>query len=70
MIGEEGAAKRVSPAARKTPRSPIVKLRWKTENPDDDELPYRLYYREETEVNWKPLARSRMARIQRSSPLV
>jgi hypothetical protein len=55
VIGEESTAKRVSPAARKTPRSPIVKLRWKTENPDDDELTYRLYYREETEVNWKPL---------------
>jgi hypothetical protein len=38
------------------PRSPVVKLRWKVENPDDDDLVYRLYFREESEVNWKPLA--------------
>ncbi len=55
IIGEEVTPKRVSAAARKTPRSPIIKLRWKTENPDDDDLTYRLYYREESEVNWKPL---------------
>jgi sugar lactone lactonase YvrE len=37
------------------PRSPVVKLRWKAENPDDDELVYRLYFREESEINWKPV---------------
>ena len=25
------------------PRSPVVKLRWHVDNPDDDELIYRLY---------------------------
>jgi sugar lactone lactonase YvrE len=53
-VGEE-PGKRVSAATRARPRSPIVKLRWKVENPDDDELIYRLYFREENEVNWKPL---------------
>ena len=37
------------------PRSPVVKLRWKVENPDDDELVYRLSFREEGEANWKPI---------------
>jgi hypothetical protein len=37
------------------PRSPVVKLRWKVENPDDDELVYRLFFREESEINWKPV---------------
>jgi outer membrane protein assembly factor BamB len=36
-------------------RSPIVKIKWKVENPDNDEMIYRLYFREESEVNWKPL---------------
>jgi hypothetical protein len=40
---------------RTRPRSPIVKLHWKTDNPDDDEIVYRLFFREESEVNWKPL---------------
>jgi hypothetical protein len=36
-------------------RSPVVKIKWKVENPDNDEMIYRLYFREESEVNWKPL---------------
>jgi sugar lactone lactonase YvrE len=55
-VGDEATAKRVPLAARAgRPRSPIVKLKWKVENPDDDELVYRLFFREESEVNWKPL---------------
>jgi sugar lactone lactonase YvrE len=58
-VGEDSGAKRVSIASRsKTPRSPVVKLRWKVENPDEDELVYRVYYREETETNWKLLGGS------------
>ena len=37
------------------PRSPIVKIKWRVENPDDDELVYRLWYRAEEDGNWKPL---------------
>ncbi len=54
-VGDEPGAKKPSAAARSKPRSPIVKLKWKVENPDDDELIYRLYFREENEANWKPL---------------
>jgi outer membrane protein assembly factor BamB len=35
--------------------SPVVKLRWKVENPDGDELDYRLTFREENEAVWRPL---------------
>lgn len=35
--------------------SPIVKLRWKVENPDGDELDYRLTFRQENEAVWRPL---------------
>jgi outer membrane protein assembly factor BamB len=35
--------------------SPVLKLRWKVENPDGDELTYRLSYREENEAVWRPL---------------
>src|SRR5207237_3359761 len=37
------------------PRSPLVKLRWHVENSDEDELIYRVYFREEGESNWKPI---------------
>jgi sugar lactone lactonase YvrE len=56
VVGEDGAPKKVSLQQRSgKPRSPVVKLRWKVENPDDDELLYRLYFREEAEINWKPI---------------
>ena len=32
-----------------------LKLRWKVENPDGDELIYRLSFREENEAVWRPL---------------
>jgi hypothetical protein len=37
------------------PHPTNVKIRWKVENPDDDELVYRVYFREESEPNWKLL---------------
>ncbi len=37
------------------PHSTTLKLKWKVENPDDDELVYRLQVREENEATWKPL---------------
>jgi sugar lactone lactonase YvrE len=55
-VGEDPASKKQATlAARGKPRSPIVKVKWKVENPDEDELVYRLFYREEGEQNWKPL---------------
>jgi sugar lactone lactonase YvrE len=54
-VGDEGAARKSSASRGVRPRSPVVKLRWKVENPDDDDLIYRLWFREENELNWKPL---------------
>lgn len=49
----EGATGTAAAAART--HSPLLKLRWKTENPDDDELIYRLFFRQEGETVWRPL---------------
>jgi sugar lactone lactonase YvrE len=55
-VGDEPGTKRPTAYARGSkPRSPVIKLRWKVDNPDEDDLVYRLYFREETELNWKPL---------------
>lgn len=37
------------------PRSPILKLRWKVENPDGDELAYTVEYRPEGSAEWQPV---------------
>lgn len=50
-VGDEGDAA----AASKKPRTPVLKLHWQVENPDHDELVYRVYFRLEGEHNWKPL---------------
>lgn len=55
-VGDEETPHHPSAVARgPKPRSPVIKLRWRVENPDDDELVYRLYFREEGEGNWKPI---------------
>lgn len=36
--------------------SPVLKLRWKVDNADGDELVYRLHFREQNEATWRPLA--------------
>jgi hypothetical protein len=36
-------------------RAPIVKLRWKVDNPDGDPLFYRLSFREEAGATWQPI---------------
>ena len=35
--------------------NPIVKLRWKVENPDGDDLVYRLSFRQDNDAVWRPL---------------
>lgn len=35
--------------------STTVKLSWKTDNPDQDEMRYRLFYRLDAETTWRPL---------------
>jgi hypothetical protein len=37
------------------PRSPILKLKWKIENPDSDDTVYTLEARRDGEANWRPL---------------
>jgi hypothetical protein len=39
-----------------TPRSPVVKLKWKVENDDGDETVYKLAVRREGDVRWRPIA--------------
>src|SRR5262249_8228217 len=55
-VGDDPAGK-LAKAARAAgkPRSPTVKGGWKVENPGEDDLVFRLYFREESEANWKPL---------------
>lgn len=38
------------------PRSPVIKLSWKVENPDGDTTSYRLEVRREGDVLWRPIA--------------
>jgi hypothetical protein len=38
------------------PRSPILKLKWKIENPDSDDTTYTLEARRDGEANWRPLS--------------
>jgi hypothetical protein len=43
-----------APAAARTHQT-VIKLRWKVENPDGDELNYRLAFRQEGDAVWRPL---------------
>jgi outer membrane protein assembly factor BamB len=55
-IGALGAlAAGSSPSAAPRAHQTVLKLRWKVENPDGDELAYRLAFREENEAVWRPL---------------
>ena len=38
------------------PRSPIIKVKWKVENPDGDDTTYALEARRDGEANWRPIA--------------
>ena len=40
---------------RRARTSRCIKLRWKVENPDGDELNYRLAFRQEGDAVWRPL---------------
>jgi hypothetical protein len=51
--GGTPAAPPVSTATRT--HSPTLKLRWKVENPDNDELIYKLWFRQDNENLWRPL---------------
>jgi hypothetical protein len=38
------------------PRSPVLKVKWKIENPDGDDTTYALEARRDGEANWRPIA--------------
>ena len=42
-------------AASARAHNPTIKLRWRVDNPDGDELAYRLAFREQGDVVWRPL---------------
>jgi glyoxylase-like metal-dependent hydrolase (beta-lactamase superfamily II) len=55
-IGALGALAATSaPAAAPRIHQTVLKLRWKVENPDGDELNYRLAFRQENDAVWRPL---------------
>ncbi|HLK89118.1 MAG TPA: hypothetical protein VKZ18_04435, partial [Polyangia bacterium] len=45
----------LAPAATARAHSSVVKLHWKVENLDGDDLAYRLSFREENDAVWRPL---------------
>jgi hypothetical protein len=38
------------------PRSPVLRVKWKVENPDSDDTTYTLEARREGEANWRPVS--------------
>jgi hypothetical protein len=38
------------------PRSPVLKIKWKIENPDSDDTQYTLEARRDGEANWRPIS--------------
>ncbi|MDX2090064.1 MAG: hypothetical protein SFX73_19560 [Kofleriaceae bacterium] len=38
------------------PRSPMLKIKWKVENPDSDDTTYALEARRDGEANWRPIS--------------
>jgi sugar lactone lactonase YvrE len=52
-LGSLAAAATLPPPPRV--HNPMLKLRWKVENPDGDELTYRLSFREDSDAVWRPL---------------
>jgi hypothetical protein len=58
-VTAELAAKESGPTLKDSaakPRSPVLKLKWKIENPDGDETQYTLEARRDGEANWRPIA--------------
>ena len=45
----------LAPAAATRSHSPMIKLHWKVDNLDGDDLVYRLFFREENDAVWRPL---------------
>jgi len=54
-LGGLGATAGASATAATRAHQTVIKLRWKVENPDGDELNYRLAFRQENDAVWRPL---------------
>jgi hypothetical protein len=55
----EPAVKETLPTTKDSaakPRSPVMKIKWKVENPDGDDTAYTLEARRDGEANWRPIA--------------
>jgi hypothetical protein len=55
----EPATKETGPTLKDSaakPRSPVLKLKWKIENPDSDTTHYTLEARRDGEANWRPIS--------------
>jgi putative pyrroloquinoline-quinone-binding quinoprotein len=58
-ITVEVAAKESTPTLKDSagkPRSPVLKIKWKIENPDGDDTSYTLEARRDGEANWRPIS--------------
>jgi hypothetical protein len=57
-VSVEVATKETLPTRKDSaakPRSPILRVKWKIENPDGDETAYMLEARRDGEANWRPI---------------
>ncbi|HEX7476676.1 MAG TPA: hypothetical protein VF331_02615 [Polyangiales bacterium] len=48
---------KVDKQSRTQPSGSVYKVKWKTENPDGDNLRLRLYYQQEQSTQWRPMVR-------------
>ena len=58
-VGVEPATKESLPTLKDSaakPRSPVMKVKWKVENPDGDDTTYTLEARRDGEANWRPVS--------------
>ncbi len=58
-VTTELASKETTPTLKDSaakPRSPIIRVKWKIENPDSDDTTYTLEARRDGEANWRPIA--------------
>lgn len=56
VTGAEAGKLKTLEASAASPRSPVLKLKWKVENEDSDETVYKLAVRREGDVRWRPVA--------------
>ncbi len=58
-VGVELATKESLPTLKDSaakPRSPVLRVKWKIDNPDGDDTSYTLEARRDGEANWRPIA--------------